>query len=84
MKAGENGHSAGTPFQLCDWWVRYISPPDGLVCDPFMGSGTTGLAALKRGRRFIGIERDAGYFATAERRLAEQQSSMPLLAGVAP
>lgn len=80
---GVFGHPASTPNELADWWVRYISPSGGLVLDPFMGSGTAGLAALKRGRRFVGIERDPRYFATAERRIAEHQTSMPLLAGVA-
>jgi hypothetical protein len=78
--AGSYGHGAGTPSDLCDWWTRYISPPGGTICDPFMGSGTTALAALKRGRSYIGIERDPGYFAIAERRIAEARSDLPLLA----
>ncbi len=77
---GLNGHGAGTPEPLCDWWTRYISPPDGVVCDPFMGSGTTGLAALKRGRSFVGIERDAGYFATAKMRIEQVEAAEPLFA----
>jgi hypothetical protein len=78
--AGAHGHGAGTPMLLCDWWVRYISPPDGTVCDPFMGSGSVGLAALKRGRSFVGIEKMPEYFATAERRIATVQAAMPLFA----
>jgi hypothetical protein len=78
-----HGHGAQTPTEVCDWWVRYISPAAGLVCDPFMGSGTTGLAALNRGRRFIGIERDESYFAVAERRIAAPRASTPLLDGIA-
>jgi DNA modification methylase len=81
--AGGYGHGAGTPETLCDWWVRYISPPSGTVLDPFMGSGTVGLAALKRGRSFVGIERMPAYYATAARRLAEVQDSTPLFAGTA-
>jgi len=77
------GHGAPTPFDVCDWWVRYISPEGGTVCDPFAGSGTVGLAALKRGRKFIGIERDSGYFDIASARIAAHCDSMPLLAGVA-
>jgi site-specific DNA-methyltransferase (adenine-specific) len=41
-----------------------------------MGSGSTGVACVNTGRRFIGIERDAGYFATAERRIAEAQPQL--------
>lgn len=72
---GHAKHSATTPLFLADWWVRYISPPGGVVLDPFVGSGTVALAALARGRSAIGIERDPGYFATAERRIAEAQSA---------
>jgi DNA modification methylase len=58
-------HGATTPFTLCDWWLRYLSPPYGTVCDPFMGSGTTGRAAVLRGLSFVGIERDTNYFSMA-------------------
>ena len=68
--AGAFGHGAGTPEALADWWTRYISPVGGVIVDPFMGTGTMGIAALKRGRRFIGIERDPDYFAIAKNRLA--------------
>jgi 16S rRNA G966 N2-methylase RsmD len=81
--AGAHGHGAGTPMLLCDWWVRYISPPDGVVCDPFMGSGTTGVAALRRGRSFIGIERDPDHFAVTEHRIAAVQAAMPLFPATA-
>jgi hypothetical protein len=76
--SGAHGHGAGTPQPLADWWTRYISPPGGVVCDPFLGAGTMGLAALARGRSFIGIERDPGYFATAERRIHEANNTLPL------
>jgi DNA modification methylase len=76
--AGVHGHAAGTPFELCDWWVRYISPPGGVVCDPFCGSGTTGIAALKRGRSFVGIEKMLAYYEVASSRLAAAQQSTPL------
>jgi DNA modification methylase len=68
-KAGENGHPAGTPFNLMDWWARYICPPNGTLCDPFMGSGTAGLVAVKHSLNFIGIESDSAYFTIAERRI---------------
>jgi hypothetical protein len=74
--SGAHGHGAGTPQPLADWWTRYISPPGGVVCDPFVGAGTMGLAALARGRSFIGIERDPTYFATAERRIAEANDTL--------
>lgn len=69
-RGGGNGHSAETPLALCEWWVKYLTPPNGTVLDPFAGSATTGEAALKHGHRFIGIERDEGYAAIAKDRLA--------------
>jgi DNA modification methylase len=50
----------------------------GLVLDPFMGSGTTGVACVQTGRDFIGIEIDPGYFKIAERRIKEAQAQMAL------
>jgi DNA modification methylase len=78
---GTHGHGASTPLKLADWWVRYISAPSGTVLDPFMGSGTVGLAALKRGRSFVGIERVPAYHAIAVRRLTAARDSAPLFAG---
>ncbi len=74
--AGSEGHGAGTPLALCRWWVRYLCPPGGTVLDPFMGSGTTGMAAADHGSDFIGIERDPAYFAIAQRRIAEAQGPL--------
>jgi site-specific DNA-methyltransferase (adenine-specific) len=42
-----------------------------LICDPFVGSGTTGVSAAKMGRRFVGIELDERYFGIAEKRISE-------------
>lgn len=67
--AGASGHGAGTPFDVCSWWVRYLCPPGGLVLDPFCGSGTVGEAARATGRRFLGIEQDTDYCAIARRRV---------------
>jgi hypothetical protein len=76
---GTHGHPASTPLALMDWWLRYLCPPGGTACDPFMGSGTVGLAALRRRRSFIGIEKFPAYFETARARLAGPPT--PLLDG---
>lgn len=47
---------------------RLVTPPGGTVLDPFMGSGSTGVAAAREGFRFIGIEREAKYYEIAQRR----------------
>lgn len=69
--AGSHGHGAGTPYELMAWWVRYICPPDGVVLDPFMGSGTTALACNNLNRRYIGCDLEQKYVDIARRRLAQ-------------
>ena len=50
--------------------VADFTQPEDLVCDPFMGAGTTGIACIELGRKFIGIEIDPGYFDIACERIA--------------
>lgn len=54
---------------------RLITPPGGVILDPFLGSGTTGVAALAEGFRFLGIEREAEYAEIARQRLSVDGSS---------
>ena len=68
-----NGHGAGTPLILADWWTRYIVPLGGTVLDPFFGVGTMGVAAIKNRCYFIGIEKEAHYWETARGRIAKAQ-----------
>lgn len=63
-------HPTAKPIQLMRWLVRLVSEPGGLILDPYMGSGSTGVAAKLEGRDFIGIEQDPEYFATAQQRIA--------------
>jgi DNA modification methylase len=65
-----NIHCAAFPYELPEWGVRVYSKPGDLVLDPFVGSGTTGLAALANGRKFIGIELDPKHAEYAKERLA--------------
>ena len=64
-----NKHPTVKPVELMRWLCRLVTPPGGLVLDPFMGSGTTGVAAKLEGFGFVGIEKDAESFATAQKRL---------------
>lgn len=64
-----NIHPTVKPVALMRWLVRLVTPPNGFVLDPFMGSGTTGVAAMQEGFRFVGIEREAAYFGIAEARI---------------
>lgn len=49
--------------------IRLVTPRGGTVLDPFMGSGSTGVAALEEGMRFVGIEKDEESYETAKRRV---------------
>ena len=62
-------HPTQKPVALLASFVRDFTQPGDLVLDPFMGSGTTGVACLQEGRRFVGIEQDRATFETACRRL---------------
>jgi DNA modification methylase len=64
-----NSHPTVKPVELMRWLVRLVTPPSGTVLDPFMGSGSTGMACRYEGRPFIGIEREAEYVEIAERRI---------------
>ncbi|MFD2112036.1 DNA-methyltransferase [Thiorhodococcus fuscus] len=72
VRPSDKHHLAGKPTPLMDELCRWV-PPGSLILDPFMGSGTTGVAAVRSGRRFIGIEIDPVHFKTARRRLMEAQ-----------
>jgi hypothetical protein len=76
--ASTHGHGAGTPLALADWWLRYCCPPGGTCCDPFSGTATTGVAAVKQGKGYIGIECVPEYHETATKRLAEAESASDL------
>jgi site-specific DNA-methyltransferase (adenine-specific) len=71
---GDKPHPTTKPTPLMLELVKLFTDPGELVLDPFMGSATTGVACLRLGRRFIGIEKDPRYFAIArERMLAEER-----------
>ena len=69
-KAGKVAHPTVKPLDLMRWLVRLVTPPGGVVLDPFAGSGTTLEAAIVEGFRSIGIEREADYLPLIEQRIA--------------
>ena len=73
-----NGHPAEKPIKLITWLMNISG--GNLILDPFMGSGTTGVACIQTERKFIGIEIDPTYYAIAEKRIrqAEMQIKMPI------
>lgn len=64
-----NTHPTVKPIALMEWLVRLVTPPGGLVLDPFCGSGSTGVACARLGVRFLGLEMDPDYAALARMRI---------------
>ena len=78
---GDNSlHPCQKPVDLLAWLVNGLTVEGETVCDPFMGSGSMGVACIRTGRRFVGIERDPAHFATARARLENElrQGLLPL------
>ena len=75
-------HPSPKPLRLMRWLIENSTNPDDIVFDPFMGSGTTGVAALQLGRRFVGCEINQKYFAIAESRI-QSAALQPALLHVA-
>ena len=69
-QARKNSHPTVKPTDLMRYLCRLVTPPGGVVLDPFTGSGSTGKAAVLEGFRFIGIEREAEYVEIARARIA--------------
>lgn len=70
-KGAGDGHPTQKPVALLRSWRADFTDEGETILDPFMGSGTTGVAAVQMGRKFIGVEREPAYFDIACRRIAE-------------
>ena len=71
--AGTKEHPTQKPLALMKWCLELLPEGCETILDPFMGSGTTGVAAVQMGRKFIGIEREPKYFEIALRRIEDAQ-----------
>jgi hypothetical protein len=65
----KNNHPTVKPTELMKYLIRLVTPKDGIVLDPFMGSGSTGKAAMQEGMWFVGIEREKEYYEIAKQRI---------------
>ena len=70
------GHKSQKPIKLIKDLITTFTNDDDVILDPFMGSGTTGVACVQTGRNFIGIEIDPGYFKIAEKRIKDAQQQI--------
>jgi DNA modification methylase len=68
---GAREHPTQKPREVMKWCIEQLPEPNRTILDPFMGSGTTGVAAVKLGRKFIGIEIEPKYFDIARRRISD-------------
>jgi len=76
-----NNHPTVKPTALMRYLCNLVTPPKGKIFDPFMGSGSTGKAALMDGFNFIGSELDSGYFEIARKRIEAAAAQMLLPMG---
>jgi len=73
-------HPSMKPVALMEWCIATAAPDNNLIVDPYMGSGTTGVAAIRAGKRFIGCEMDPDYFAIACERIERAQRQVRIFA----
>jgi site-specific DNA-methyltransferase (adenine-specific) len=71
----KNTHTTVKPTELMRYLCRLVTPPNGVVLDPFMGSGSTGKAAVLEGFNFVGVERESEYMKIADSRIRYAQKS---------
>ena len=74
----QNLHPTQKPVALMEWCLGFL-PNTQTILDPFMGSGTTGVACIRLGRRFIGIEKEPKYFEIAKRRIRDELDKTRLI-----
>jgi DNA modification methylase len=79
-ECGNRGHSAAFPIELPTWFIRLFTQPNDLVLDPFVGSGTTAMAAAQLGRKYIGIDINPTYIELSRQRVGQIQIGLPLIA----
>lgn len=79
-ETGNKNHSAVFPLDLPEWFIKLFTKPGDVVLDPFVGSGTTALAAIELGRNFVGIDVNSEYVSLSRERIRESQIRLPSIA----
>lgn len=70
-RQAKTDHPCERPVELYEWCIQYLPKPINTILDPFLGSGSCGVASLRMGKKFIGIERDPKYFEAACKRIEQ-------------
>jgi len=83
-RLAETDHPCERPVELYDWCIKYLPKPINSVLDPFIGSGSCGVAAIRAGSKFIGIEREEKYFDIACKRIEQAHAQGQLFAPEQP
>lgn len=75
-ESSNKNHSAAFPIELPTWFIKLFTEVGDVILDPFIGSGTTGVAALRSGRHFVGIESNDEYYKVAKERIAKEHHKL--------
>lgn len=79
-ECSNRNHSAAFPVELPKWFIKLFTQPGDMILDPFIGSGTTAVAALQLARNYIGIDLNPEYIEISCARVAETQLGLPYIA----
>jgi len=79
-ECANRNHSAAFPVDLPSWFIKLFTEPGDIVLDPFIGSGTTAVAAAQLSRKYIGIDTEKDYIELSKERISEIQIKLPIIA----
>ena len=79
-ECANKNHSATFPVDLPTWFIKLFTQEGNIVLDPFVGSGTTAVAAIQLGRKHVGIDSNEEYIELARKRITETQIRLPIIA----
>jgi DNA modification methylase len=79
-ECSNRNHSAVFPMELPIWFIKLFTEPGDLVLDPFVGSGTTAVAAVQLGRDYLGVDTELEYIEISKQRILDTQIQLPMIA----
>lgn len=78
-ECSNKNHSAAFPIDLPQWFIKLFTQPGDIVLDPFIGSGTTAVAAIQLGRNYVGIDINREFVEPARKRVSDTQIELPII-----